>query len=456
MSSPTPEAVFACPRCDRSPLQSQAGGYRCAGCKVDFPLIDGIPWLFAEPSAALGDWRGRLAFLLGKLEQDAGQLEAAAKSTTISGLTRQRLRAHAEAIRQHREALKTLLAPLELAPARASFETYLALRTRLPPDQGLTTYYNNIHRDWCWGGDENAASLAIVSERLGGTDPGRTLILGAGAGRLAYDIHAQCKPTATVALDFNPLLLLLAKRISAGETLELYEFPLAPKSLEQQAVLRRLSAEAPAAAGLHYVLADAHRPPFANGSFDTVVTPWLIDILPEAFEIFCARANALLDTGGRWINFGSLNFHNADPALRYSLEECAEIVAGAGFEPPRLDEREIPYMCSPASRHGRREQVLSWAARKQANTRRPPRYEALPDWLVRGKEPVPLLEAFKIQAMSTRIHAFIVSLIDGRRSLADMAALCVEQQLLARDEAEPALRSLLIKLYEDSRRGRTY
>jgi hypothetical protein len=82
-----------------------------------------------------------------------------------------------------------------------------------------------------------------------------------------------------------------------------------------------------------------------------------------------------------------------------------------------------------------------------------PRHEALPDWLVRGKEPVPLFDAFKMQAMSTRIHAFIMSLIDGRRSVKDMAALFAEQKLMSKDEAEPAIRTFLIKMYEDSQRG---
>jgi hypothetical protein len=110
-------------------------------------------------------------------------------------------------------------------------------------------------------------------------------------------------------------------------------------------------------------------------------------------------------------------------------------------------------MCSPASRHGRRERVLSWTAAKARNAKRTPRHEALPDWLVRGKDPVPLLDAFRAQATATRIHAFIMSLIDGRRSVDDMAQVLEQQNLMRREEAEPAIRSFLIKMYDDSRRG---
>jgi hypothetical protein len=75
---------------------------------------------------------------------------------------------------------------------------------------------------------------------------------------------------------------------------------------------------------------------------------------------------------------------------------------------------------------------------------------------VRGAEPVPLLESFRVQALSTRIHAFIMSLIDGKRSLKDIAKVIVEQRLMGEHEAEPAIRSFLIKMYDDGRRGTSY
>jgi uncharacterized protein YbaR (Trm112 family) len=449
-------AYLACPRCDRSPLEVSEAGFRCAGCRVDFPRIDGIPWLFAEPGSALGEWRGRLHFSLQKLEQERARLIDAAKTKGPSTRTQERLERLAAATGEHAGQLRALLEPLAVDSMTASYETHLALRTRLPADQGLTTYYANIHRDWAWGAEENAATAKIIAASIGATAPGRTLVLGAGAGRLAYDFHQSCQPTETVVLDFNPFLMIVAQRITRGETLELYEFPIAPIDIEQQAVLRTLAAEEPADDNLHYVLADAHRPPFAKGSFDTVITPWLIDILPERFEHLCARINTLLTDNGRWINFGSLNFHSPDPALRFSREECVEIVASNGFAAPIVEEHSIPYMCSPASRHGRRERVLSWTAAKRRNAKKAPRHEALPDWLVRGKDPVPLLESFRVQAVSTRVHAFIMSLIDGRRSLADMAQVLESQQLMSSAEAEPTIRTFLMKMYEDSQRGGNY
>jgi hypothetical protein len=312
--------LLACPRCDKA-LDAVSAGWRCAGCNVEFPDLAGIPWLFAEPAATRSEWRQRLDFSLRRLEHDVQRLDQTlAAQTELLPLTRERLEHIKHAVADHAQRLKALLEPLRDHESTTSYETYLALRTRLPPDQGLTTYYSNVHRDWAWGRDENEASVGLVRDALAGHPPGRMLVLGAGAGRLAYDIHMQLAPATTVALDFNPMLLLIAQRIARGETLELYEFPIAPKSADEQAVLRTLTVDAPAREGLLYVLADALRPPFPKGTFDTIVTPWLVDILPEPFDALAARVNHLLAEGGRWVNFGSLSFHDNDPVFRYTVE----------------------------------------------------------------------------------------------------------------------------------------
>ena len=305
--------LAACPRCD-APLADTGAVWRCAGCAVDFPRIAGIPWLFAEPNAALGEWRGRLHFSLQRLEHERQQAAAALTGAPLRPATRERLAKLERASRDHGARLRALLAPLEIDQQSASYETYLALRTRLPPDQGLTTYYSNVHRDWCWGDAENDAAFETLAGALHATPPKRALVLGAGAGRLAYDLHRRTAAGITVALDFNPLLAIVADNVTRGRAIELYEFPLAPSG--DAAVLRTLAAPEPIRPGLVFVLADAHRPPFRRGAFDAVVTPWLVDILPERFDVLCARVNALLGDGGRWLNFGSLTFHDADPSAR--------------------------------------------------------------------------------------------------------------------------------------------
>ncbi len=447
--------VLACPRCDKA-LDCDGVAMRCSGCDVDFPRVAEIPWLFAEPNFAMAEWQQRLDFLLRHLEGDVARLGATLDNDAdLLAETRERLTLVHAALDEHRSRLEALLAPLAVDPPRAKISTYLALRTRLPPDQGLTTYYANVHRDWSWGDDEHAAALELVRPGFSEHGDGATvLVLGSGAGRLAYDVHATFVPELTAALDFNPLFQLVAQRVATGQPLALYEFPLAPRTMHDHAVLRELTAPAPARAGFELVLGDALRPPFRRGAFDVVITPWLIDIVPEDLGTLARRVNSLLKNNGTWINIGSLAFTDMPPDCQFSAEECAVLLPQAGFEPPSMTDMEIPYMCSPASRHGRRERVLAWHTRKIANAKAPPRYSALPDWLVQGTDPVPQLDAFKIQATSTQIHAGLMNLIDGRRSIRDMARLLVEQRLMGPAEAEPAIRKFLTTMYDDSRRAR--
>jgi uncharacterized protein YbaR (Trm112 family) len=445
--------LLACPRCDKTPLAQGDDALHCSACKVDFPLLDGMPWLFAEPEASLAEWRSRIQFALQSLHHETRRLDAELKDKALRPLTKRRLERYKSAVGQHRRALQKLMQPLDVQSLSGNYESYLALRTRLPVDQGLNTYYANVHRDWSWGDAENEASIrqirAVLHEHA---ELGNVLVLGAGAGRLAYDLHMQFDCRHTVALDFNPMLLLVANTVTRGTTLKLHEFPIAPKSLEDDAVLRTLAAPAPVSGNFHLVSGDALRPPFASGVFDTVVTPWLIDIISEELPLLGARINGLLRDNGRWLNFGSLAFAGPERARHYSPEETKGIVAECGFSDPYVAEATIPYMCSPASRHGRQEKVFTFSAYKEHQVESPKRHRALPDWIVTGKEPVPLSNSFRTQAMSTQIYAFIMSLIDGKRTVQDMAQVLEKQKLMSRAEAEPAIRSFLTRMYDDAQK----
>ena len=76
--------------------------------------------------------------------------------------------------------------------------------------------------------------------------------------------------------------------------------------------------------------------------------------------------------------------------------------------------------------------------------------------------PEPVVERIRLHPDLLKIHAVlasrdhILSLIDGKRSLKDIAKLIVEQRLMSEHEAESAIRSFLIKMYDDSRRGTSY
>jgi len=444
-----PLELLCCPRC-RGPLQ-RGPGLGCAACGVEYPCVGGLPWLLPDPAAALGEWRARLHGFVAGLEQQSSRYRAALAGATERASTRTRLKLLAAACSDHARRLRALLAPLADESTAAAPEIYRALGVALPAAQGLTSYYANLHRDWCWGEAENEACFHLVDAAIGSAAPGRTLLLGVGAGRLAYDLHLRRRPELLLGADINPLLLLAARRVLAGETVELYEFPIAPRDIDGHAILRRLRAPQPAPPGLHLVFADVSAGPFMQGAFDTVVTPWLIDILDEDCASLARRLNRWLKPGGRWINSGSLAFQSGDPACRYSIEELLAILADAGFAEVQCREDEVPYLSSPASRHARRETVVTFSAVKRAQASLPTPVRRVPQWLEHADLPVPLQPDLAGRQLELRVLGYVASLLDGRRSVRDIAQVLVEGRMAAADEAEPMVRGFLRRMYEESR-----
>ena len=68
-------ALLACPRCDKTPREESGDACRCKAWDIDFPSLNGIPGMLAEPQAALGEWRGRLQFALQKLSHEIAGLD---------------------------------------------------------------------------------------------------------------------------------------------------------------------------------------------------------------------------------------------------------------------------------------------------------------------------------------------------------------------------------------------
>ncbi len=425
-------------------------GTGCLGCRVDYPEIGGIPWLMPEPRLALAEWRGRLHHLLTHYATESQRQRAALEGMPSASRTRHRIEHVATALDDQAKRIRALMQPLGVERRQEAHAVHVALGTELPLNQGLSTYYPNLHRDWCWGDAENAASLDAVRASLPGeAAPRRLLVIGAGAGRLAYDLHQSLRPALTVALDFNPLFLLAAARILAGEALELYEFPIAPKGIPEHAVLRRHEAPERHGDGLQLVLADASALPFLPGRFDAVLTPWFIDVAGEPVSRLLPRINSQLVPGGLWINHGSLAFADAPPREALSLEELLDALPASGFESVQVGEARQPYLGSPASRHARIESIVTLSARKTRDVAAPAPGRELPEWIRRADLPVPALAQFRAQALSTRVYAFLLAMIDGERTIADMARLMEQQKLMPAEDAVPAIRRFLGRALRD-------
>lgn len=456
--------LLACPACTAvEPLIAESASMlRCKGCNTRFPRFRigqaSVPWLFPNPDVAKLEWNARLRAFLHSQVTEHNRLNRALERARGSPLTRARIEETMRAKRDHSERVESLLTPLGLDGDVMIPGMTRALHDRLPRSLGLTSYINNLFRDWAWNNGENDAQYRAVSDVLAVDDrssAGAVLTLGAGACRLAYDMHRYLSPTVSVALDMNPLLMLAASRIVHGDTVELYEFPTAPRgdcvSGKQQACQAPAALQTSADSPFHFLLGDATNPPLAARSFDTVVTPWLIDVLKQDLPQFVAQINRLLPRGGVWLNTGSLAFYHNDPLRCYGEKEVFEIVERQGFELIATDHRTIPYLQSPHSAHGRTEQIVTFAARKKSDVRGLSRSADKPEWLIDITQPVPGSPEFVVESSGFLLSAQVLAAVDGRRSVHAIAKMVSREYDLGMDECIHAVASILGSAHDDDR-----
>jgi hypothetical protein len=424
-----------------------------------YPIIGGVPWLYADPDAALFQWRLNISHHKAFMQSEEAALLSAWDALPKSRkLARQRLKALLDARRHDTVVIKELMRPL-MESSSGVLDALGLLAEKIPVTQSLTGYYANIHRDWSWDDlvdpscNENKRALQLVVESATPLLTGRpfTGILGAGACRLAFDIHMTGAPLETMALDINPLLFAVAKRVVQGENLNLTEYPVAPKTLADGALRRVLKAPQPVGPGFSFVHADALNPPLKPGSLDWLVTPWFIDILPHDPAQVLAVINGLLPMGGLWTNFGTVVFHAHDIAARWSVDELLEGIRESGFsldQPPRFEP--IRYLCSPASLHGREEVVLCFTARKVAESRfrQRTRPSFVPEWARQHELPVPMLASFSEFFTKHRTYAQIASLVDGKRSVVQIAQIMCGMFGMTQQDAIQSFLKVMLTVYE--------
>ena len=181
--------LLNCPACDHAEISPspKTDGLECRHCRTGFPVYPSgdtrIPWLFPDPEGTLLEWKARYnGFLQGNLSEQF-RLNTALENGGLGQSGRDRIThtlRHKEAQRAH---VLELLEPLGLDGTQAS-DAVAALRSKLPKSQGLSSYYNNIFRDWAWNNGENEELLDAVRGALKADDRerlGKILTIGAGS-----------------------------------------------------------------------------------------------------------------------------------------------------------------------------------------------------------------------------------------------------------------------------------
>lgn len=346
-----------CPRCQTS----LDGAWRCASCGQEAQRLRSVVVLLPEPGLHIEYWRRQLGLVLQQGDEAPRALRSQAVESGIAPSTAVRLESLARAIAEQVGDIASIVGP--------------ALGGPLPPGDGIglprgaTDYLTCLFRDWAWsdGHDpENSRAAAAIHWLANGRPLGRTLVLGAGAGRLAYDLHLREGGTHTTVVDVDPFLLVIAEAIVRGASVPLTESSV--NAPEVDPVSRRWTLAAPEGPlgedVFAFVLGNGLEPPFLDQTFDTIVTPWFIDQVPADLAALVRRLHGLLVPGGRWINQGPLIYRpDAVPVSRwYTRQELFELAGAIGFQVGAWESASQPHFVSPLSGRGLLENVLTFVA----------------------------------------------------------------------------------------------
>ncbi len=439
-------AVLRCPYCEGELSTGDDDRLGCRGCHKRFPNVGTIPVLTRDPEKWVANWRYRLADFVEDNEHARDNILAQLATSEPLELTRQRMERLRERLLEHRERIAALTSRAGLEP-----ETRQADELAPVPGEGsITAYYHQIHRDWGWqeeGNREVEEALAEVEAVLEwGASLGVTLVLGAGAGRLAYELHRRHDATLTLALDLNPLPFVVANTLMSGEPLDLFEFPIRPPTLDQVAVSRRLpSRDRPE--GFHLLFADGLAPPVRAGAIDTVITPWFIDQVPQDLATLLPTLRALLAEGGRWVNHGPLVYHPGHTKLvhRYGEDELLALCEQAGLRIEAQQTTRMSYMQSPVGSQGRTERVLSFRAAAVEGTTVPNAPDPV-DWRNDPDVPVPRFDGLDAYRAPHPMFAAIAQLVDGERTTRQIAQLMTTRHGLPADAALEGVAAALVEI----------
>jgi SAM-dependent methyltransferase len=308
----------------REPLGDQEA--RCARCGLEAPDIAGVRVLLAEPFAALQATRDEV-------------LASFARSAAAAATPGSETHANAAMAANQRLYEHVTRPVLEVARGSAPVSALATMFAASGEAWALTSLLKYFYADWGRPRDE-VRELLCNDARQYARAGGNALVLGCGAGGLVHDLAIDYGFACGV--DASVPSLLLAKELCEGASFECHL---------EKAGWKRVALQGHAAPRdrMQWVAANALRLPFLDGSFDVVVTQYLLDLVPDPKRLI-AEAHRVLRQGGVWITFGSA------PRTLRTGEDFAASAKAMGFDVLVAESRSWAHLdtqaLDPWSHHG--------------------------------------------------------------------------------------------------------
>ncbi len=214
----------------------------------------------------------------------------------------------------------------------------------------------------------------------------------------------------------------------------MYDFPNAPVTTADVTRLYTLASAKPKLTGLHFLFADVGDLPIKPQSFNSVLTPWLIDILPMNFSQLAQRVNQILEVGGEWLNFGPLGFSHRHESQNLTSDEIKEQLIENGFKVEIEKVSRIRYLSAKNEVNSRNETAYLFKARKVNNVLVEP-FDYRADWLVNLDKPIPLTDEIKKHQQLVRFQGDLFLTINGSVSVNQIAQLFATHYKVSADAA---------------------
>ncbi|MEM7209012.1 MAG: hypothetical protein AAF434_14410 [Pseudomonadota bacterium] len=324
-------------------LRKSGDGF--AAGSVSYPMLDGIPWLFADPENARLEWARKVH---SYFEREALYLKHLQIRMNDSGgsLANKRLS------QQHQARSKNLTWMKSTLNEFKKPQDALAL----PSTQQIYSYFQLFFRDWCWGHEELTRYVEYCVEHIDAKTES-ILILGSGAGGLSYHLANHFTSTSVISAEHNPLLALGADKIFRGKSFKLTDYSVYPRDLNHASQTWEIKAEKLSSCNHAQILCEFPNMPFREKAFDVVIAPWFLDVVDFPFGDALDCASRMIGDEGKLLFFGPANVHKSLEHHQLCREEV-EAEFTLRFSDCSLQQTSIPYLQSPLDSQQRMESVL--------------------------------------------------------------------------------------------------
>lgn len=414
-----PVELLACPVCKTVAGEGfEPSAQRCDRCQEQFFDLAGLPCWFNTAIEQKAVWENLFHVIKARGDQNLID-ENALQAQCYLRDTLARLKNKNLAERGIITAMTELFSDLNLqANAHHQYADH--------DPKHMLGYFELLLRDWAWDTDENQQAFHRVESvvKQSGKTLGNTWVMGCGAGRLSLDLHfSDLGATHTVAFDANLLLVGAAHRLIVQKKSwvlpEVYKYPQKDLKHVKQWHLTGDKIDATAVDGWYPMAGNVWFPPFAEAAFDTIVTPWFMDVNGKSPLALMDMLRRYLKPGGLWLNTGPLLYSdNLPDDACYSHDEIRSLMQLSGWE--LLNERfdDVNYLNTPLSRRKREEEVWTFAALSPTTHSTSSSKEAYP-WLIVPSLPIPATTP--LNHPDNPILQHLVSLVDGHTSIGDIA-----------------------------------